>query len=125
LASLLNGQVVGQTRRELMESWTPFESGSSIGKVGSERGSIILDEEHPKGARITIERDGNTAPFAITCGVYGWMVHTRFFATEAEARSECGSMKTALDELIDLLEQSADDMDVAGASCSRFVERFP
>jgi hypothetical protein len=53
------------------------------------------------------------------------MAHTRFFATEVEARQECGAMKLALAELIDVLERSAGNWDVAGASCSRFVERFP
>jgi hypothetical protein len=35
-------------------------------------------------ARITLERDGHQ-PFAITCGSYGWMVHTSFFSGEEEA----------------------------------------
>ena len=108
-----------------METWTQFESGSSIGKIGSESGSIILDDEHPMGARITIERDGHTAPFSITCGVYGWMVHTRFFGTEAEARQECAAMKVALAEIVDVLERSGGDLEVAGDPFAHFVARFP
>ena len=68
-----------------MSLWEPFDNGGTIGQEGSENGTIISDEEHLRGARITLERTTPTAPFAITCGVYGWMVHTRFVSTEAEA----------------------------------------
>lgn len=108
-----------------METWRPFDSGSSVGAVGSEGGRIVLDEQHPGGARITIERGGHTAPFSITCGVYGWMVHTRFFTTEAEARDECAAMKTALSDLVVTLNGTEGDIEAAGAMCARFVERFP
>jgi len=112
-----------------METWTQFESGSSIGKIGSESGAIILDDEHPMGARITIERDGHTAPFSITCGVYGWMVHTRFFSAESEARHACEEMKLALAELLHRLDRSdldeEDAIKLGGAACAEFVERFP
>ena len=60
-------------------AWHPFEDGASIGQAGSEGGVIVRDDEHPWGARITLERDGGFAPFALTCGIYGWMVHTRWF----------------------------------------------
>jgi hypothetical protein len=83
--------------------WQVFDKGSSLGQRGSERGEIIRDEEHSVGARITIERGGSLAPFAITCGVYGWMVHTRFFSTEAEARSEYDKMKASLSEILEPL----------------------
>ncbi len=65
--------------------WRPFNDGVTIGTEGSESGTIVRDQEHPLGARLTLERWGQTAPLAITCGVYGWMVHTRFFASEAKA----------------------------------------
>jgi len=119
-------------RAKLMETWMQFESGSSLGKIGSENGSIILDDEHPMGARITIERDGQTAPFSITCGVYGWMVHTRFFSTESAARHACDEMKVALAELLLRLDGSdrpdfgeEEALEVGGAACAEFVERFP
>jgi hypothetical protein len=116
---------VGQTNWHRMEAWRPFDSGSSVGAVGSEGGCIVRDDEHPGGARITIERGGQIAPFSITCGVYGWMVHTRFFTTEAEAQDECAAMKTALADLVIALNGSDGDMDAASAMCARFVERFP
>lgn len=48
--------------------WYSFDEGRSIGLRGTEEGVIIRDDEHPEGARITLERDGRT-PFAITCGI--------------------------------------------------------
>jgi len=46
-------------------SWTDFDSGSSLGTRGSENGIIFRDFEHSSGARVTVERDGDTAPFSI------------------------------------------------------------
>lgn len=70
----------------MVDLWNACSDGKTVGQDGSEEGAIVLDEEHTDGARITLERDSKTAPAAITCGVYGWMVHTRFFADESEAR---------------------------------------
>jgi len=64
-------------------SWHQFEDGATLGQKGSESGVILRDEEHPQEARITLERDTRTAPFAITCGIYGCMLHTRFSARKA------------------------------------------
>lgn len=52
----------------------------TIGTTGSEEGIIQKDEEYDGSARITLEtcpRHG-TDEYAITCGVYGSMVHTTF-----------------------------------------------
>lgn len=58
--------------------WQPFEGGSTIGAVGSEDGTIVRDDEHPLGARITLELGCRIAPYTITCGIYGSMFHTVF-----------------------------------------------
>lgn len=107
--------------------WHPYDRGASIGTKGSENGEILLDEEHDGGARITLERGGHS-PFSITCGVYGTMVHTRYFSDEQEARSEFQAMKGGLEEM---LTHSATD---SGAQATyeettkaavRFMDRFP
>lgn len=79
--------------------WYPFDDGKTIGTTGSERGRILLDEEHPAGARITLERDGHT-PFGITCGIYGCFMHTAFASTEGEAMTKYEAMKARLGELV-------------------------
>jgi len=76
--------------------WHPFDNGRSIGTKGSENGVIVFDEEHDWGARITLERDGEIAPWSITCGIYGGFLHTAFASSEAEGRTKFAAMKAAL-----------------------------
>jgi hypothetical protein len=108
---------------ENLDEWSPFNGGRSLGLVGSESGVILLDDEFVGGARITMERDCKSAPFAITCGVPGWMVHTRFFPSEADAQAEYEKMKTALATLTRVLDVG--DLGEAGDACAQFVATFP
>jgi hypothetical protein len=89
-------------------SWRPFEDGTTLGLPGSEEGRVVRDEEHVLGARITLERATSVAPFAITCGIYGWMIHTCFLDSEAEAESQYHLMKDSLSALLDAAGQTAD-----------------
>jgi len=68
------------------QRWTKFDKGSSIGTLGSEGGKITEDLECIDGARVTIEKDGDIAPYAVTLGVYGLMFHTHFASTDIEAK---------------------------------------
>jgi hypothetical protein len=89
-------------------SWHRYENGATLGQAGSEEGIIVRDEEHSLGARITLERAARIAPFAITCGIYGWMMHTRYFSTEPEANSQYDLMKTSLSELLEAAERTVE-----------------
>lgn len=106
--------------------WNPFEYGATLHGTGSEGGEILRDEEHVLGARLTLERGGSTAPFAITCGIYGWMMHTRFFGVETEAEEEYESMRAALGALLTL---AADDRESSRAilmdGIDEFVRNYP
>ena len=111
-------------------SWHAFLGGDTIGQIGSEQGIIIADDEHPDGARITLERDGDIASYAITCGIYGWMFHTRFFASEEEARSAFDTMREALGTIVAAIPMESDPEAKAKSSAviraiSQFVETFP
>lgn len=88
---------------------------------------VLREEEHRAGARITLERNTRTAPYAITCGVYSWMVHSRFFRTEAEASAAYEAMKEELGALtsIDTGTPERVKMEPMVASIQRFIERFP
>jgi len=88
-------------------SWHPFSNGATLGQSGSEQGVIVRDEEHTLGARITLECAASVAPFAITCGIYGWMMHTCFLSSEAEAESQYDLMKGSLSVLLEAAEQTA------------------
>jgi hypothetical protein len=109
-----------------MAEWYPFENGATLGQKGSEGGTILCDEEHHQEARITLERDTTISPFAITCGIYGCMMHTRFFSLESEASSQYEEMKTALSALLATEEEGGPEGcrsfldDVA-----KFVETYP
>lgn len=109
---------------ENVRNWSPFEGGGTAGQTGSEGGVIWKDEEHADGARITLERDALLgAPFAITCGIYGWLVHTRFFADEPTALAQYEGMKQALAQIAGLVvaERSAE----VAEAVDQFVESFP
>ena len=80
--------------------WEPHDSGKTIGQTGSEDGVIIADEEHSDGARITLEVDGHFAPYSITCGIYGTMVHTAFAADRTEATVMFDAMKAELERVL-------------------------
>jgi cobalamin biosynthesis protein CbiD len=108
--------------------WHPAENGVTLGQTGSEQGVTLHDEEHDLGARITLERDTRVAPFAITCGIYGWMLHTRFLGSEDEAQTQYGLMKNAIGELLEEAERSAGidgGRKILMDGCSKFVETFP
>ncbi len=111
-------------------AWVFFDGGSTVGQSGSENGVIVQDEEHGLGARITLERDSQHAPFAITCGIYGWMFHTRFFGSEAEAVAEYNRMKDGLDAILATIPHLDDpECDAKGQRVGEairvFVEQFP
>lgn len=109
--------------------WAPADDGSP-GETGTEGGVVVRDEEHPAGARITLECDAATAPFAITCGLYGFMVHTRWFATRAEAEGEYALMRAGLEALARAVPRADDPelelrRDALYERISAFVDRFP
>ena len=81
--------------------WGAYDGGSTIGAAGSEGGTGLRDEEHALGARITLGRGGPTAPFAITCGIYGAMLHTAWASTEAGGSDMYDAMRARLTSLIE------------------------
>jgi hypothetical protein len=110
-------------------AWVPFDEGASLGEDGSEGGVILRDDEYRGDARITLERTGQAA-FAITCGVYGWMVHTRFFSALGDAEREYAAMQPPLAAIADALPFTTDPelaakMDTVVAAIGRFVDEFP
>ncbi|MGB3681404.1 MAG: hypothetical protein WA990_02855 [Rubrobacteraceae bacterium] len=107
--------------------WILYDNGSSMGHCGTEKGIITRDEEHVEGARITLEEDGR-APFAITCGIYGWMVHTCFFGSRQKVESEYERIKDELVMLLSIIPSEdgpdpEDKLEPASNAISQFVER--
>ena len=110
--------------------WIVVDNGRTIGQRGTEDGIILRDDEHPVGARITLERDGRIAPFAITCGIYGWLLHTRFFGSQQDAERDYLLMRAALESILHLALAGADEnadgsMTQMADAIAAFVERYP
>ena len=107
-------------------TWHLSEDGATLGQAGSEEGIVVRDEEHSLGARITLEREASIAPFAITCGIYGCMMHTRFFLLESEATSQYDDMKIALAVLLlTEVEGGPEGCRTFTDSLTAFVETYP
>lgn len=70
----------------------------TVGKKGSENGLIICEEEYKGSCYIALEKCPKY--YAITCGVYGAMVHTAF-CNEKESVETFEAMKKELAEFID------------------------
>lgn len=107
--------------------WTSFKADDWLDGLGTEGGHIVLDEEYRRTARITLEEGCQTAPFAITCGIYGWMVHTRFLGSDGDARAEFLRMKKALAKIADMIPPKNADASLTPISgaISDFVAQFP
>jgi hypothetical protein len=111
-------------------AWRPYQGGSTLGLQGSEGGTISWDEEYADQVRITLEQDESRSFYAITCGVAGWMVHTRFFGSSAEALAAFEEMRPALVELLSSLppsdpKPSREVLREGGARLAGFISRFP
>jgi hypothetical protein len=88
--------------------WYIFDDGKSIGTKGSEDGVILEDFGNANGARVTLEQDGNIAPFSVTMGVYGIMFHTSFASTLEEAKNQIVIAKQKIDALFEHLKTPED-----------------
>jgi hypothetical protein len=107
-----------------VSDWTAIPGGFR-GDIGSEGGHVRLDEEHGLGARVMLEEGGTTAPWAITCGIYGWMFHTVFFGNETAARDACSSMKARLEEILRMIPRCDDaEAETAMAAVCEAIEKF-
>jgi hypothetical protein len=113
-------------------AWTAYRDGTTLGTAGSEEGVILADEEHKDGARITLEQNcAHRMPFAITCGIYGWMVHTRFLDAEDDCLKEYAEMKRGLSDILSLIPEvdEGDEFESRLTPASRaleaFISRFP
>lgn len=96
---------------ELTENWIKYNNGNSIGKKGSEGGKILNDQENIYGARITIESNAGSIPFAITLGIYGLMVHTEFFSEIEIATQYFKRKKNEIDRILKMFEIPEDNQD--------------
>ncbi len=106
-----------------MTNWLAYDDGRSIGKSGSEGGVILQDEEYLKDARITLKRGEKFV--SVSCNIYGWINHTRFFAAVPEAERDFKVMKSELGKVMDIIVEADSDSIRGWEAISEFVRRFP
>lgn len=95
-------------------AWIPLPSNE---EKGSEGGWIDLDEEIPDVCRITLETECPGPFYGITCGIYGWLVHTTWADDYAEAMLKYEGMKKDL-------RAYAAVCDAANFDSARWAEEF-
>ena len=97
--------------------WKTLED--DLGGKGSEGGVVLRDEEYEETCRITLERCKDC--YAVTCGVYGSMVHTAFF-DEKDYEEKYEQMKMELQKFIDRIETTTPDdrSDFYASFCDRY-----
>ena len=106
-----------------MSNWVAYKNGASLGKLSAEGGVIMRDEEHTYGGRITLKQ-GKTF-IAVSCHIYGWIDHTRFFNSTIEAQREFVVMKSKIGSMLDdILAAGENDLKMWEAIAD-FVRKFP
>ncbi len=109
--------------------WQPAYDGSTLGTQGAQGGTIVRDEALAEQCRLTLEQDETRDFYAVTCGITGWFLHTRFFGVAAEASAAFEEMKPALAELASRLPpEGARTPEAArrgGPLLAAFMGRFP
>lgn len=106
-----------------MNSWLAYDDGRTIGRVNSEGGVILNDEEYLKGARITLKRGEKIV--SVSCNIYGWINHTRFFSGVPEAERDFVVMKKELGRIMEIITAEEVDSLKGWEAISEFVRRFP
>lgn len=104
-------------------TWRPYQHGQNVGKKDAEGSTIVRDEEHPLGGRLTIKKGKGFV--SISCMIAGRMDHTRFFKKMPDALYAYDQMKPEVESLLrDLAHASPTDIK-AWELISNFVIRFP
>ncbi len=105
--------------------WHPFNGGRTLGTIGTESGVILRDDEHERGARITLEQNAKAAPYSITCEIYEWFSQTHYVDDLVESRTQYDAMETAIENILGLIPLEPDpgaDAVVMDAVSSFFAE---
>jgi hypothetical protein len=106
-----------------MNSWSIYNMGKTIGTTTAEGGLILSDEANEDGARITLKR-GNSY-VSVSLHIRGWMDHTRFFSTDADAQREYRAMRTAVISVLAVINTKGVNEIKIWEAISEFVRRFP
>jgi len=105
-----------------MSNWLAYDNGRGNNNAGAEGGEILRDEKHIGGARVTLKHGSS---YVISCSVYGWMDHTRFFSSAADAQREYLLMKSSLTNMVENISSAGGSDLKMWEAIADFVRRFP
>lgn len=100
---------------ETSDGWINNNELKTIGTKGSENGIIIIDKEFREESRITVEEKEKC--YAITCGVYGYFVHTAYTDNYLEMYN---NMKKDIEKYLYDLVRNIDDKDFCEKFCNKY-----
>jgi hypothetical protein len=106
-----------------MSRWSAYKTGQSAGRASAGGDTVLRDEEHTSGARVTLKRGGSY--ISVTCNVYGWMNHTRFFESVPEAQREYALMKSSLGNIVENILSADQNNLKMWEAITEFVRQFP
>ena len=101
-----------------MKKWIDYKDGHTIGGKGSENGTILKDQEFDGGCRITLEVCQKY--YAITCGVYGAIVHTVFRSAET-AEDTFEAMKNELGRFMSAKTTEDEEIEFYDYFCNKYI----
>lgn len=104
-----------------MTTWKPYNSGQTIGTLGTQGDKILRDEIKAVVARITIKQAEQY--ISVSCSIPGWIEHTRFFKEISDAQREYDLMKDELGKIVAVITSTNDQLKV-WELISIFVRRF-
>ena len=87
------------------------------GDRGSEGGTVLADEEYKGSCRITLEKCESCC--AVTCGIYGAMVHTAFADGES-CLAMYEEMKRDLQEFLDTETSREEELAFYESFCNKY-----
>lgn len=102
---------------DIMKKWTAYKNGITIGLTGPENGIITKDQEFNSGCRITLEQCSRY--YAITCGIYGSMVHT-VLCSSKESDDIFDSMKSELGKFMSIETTEDEEIDFYNYFCNKY-----
>jgi hypothetical protein len=105
-----------------MSNWVTYDEGRSIGYISADGGTILWDEEHKLGARITLKRSDSFT--SIACQIYNRIDHTRFLGVSSDEEREYKAMRTALADIMIVIDSAGQNDIKVWEAIAEFVKRF-
>jgi len=106
-----------------MSKWFAYNGGQSIGSLSAEGCVILRDEEHASGARVTLKRGDRL--ISVSCNIYGWIDHTRFFNSLTDAQRDYPLMKSSVGYMVENISSAGKSDLKMWEAIAEFVRRFP